>query len=169
MNPKSVFQKTEKGRQEIAKRTHRLESRKRMLLIVVDGQSDAEALAAKVAHLEDPLELLEALVAEGFVEPAGGEAVAPAARAPATPVRAGPARTPAAAPSTAALPLEALKRNAVVQIEKLMGPGGEALALKIEAVTTREQFHVEAGKVRDALASLLGQKKADAFAATLGL
>jgi hypothetical protein len=171
MNPKSVFQKTEKGRDEIAKRTHRLDSRRRMLLIVVDGLSDAETLADKVAHLDNALELLESLSAEGFVEQTGGAEPAEPPPRPAPP-RGAPATLRAAEPppaSPSALPLEALKRSAVSQIDRLMGPGGEALALKLEAASTREAFLAEARKVHQALVASVGGRKAEDFARSLGL
>ena len=161
MNPSLVFQKTDRGREEIAKRTFRLDARRRMLLIIVDGQSDAATLAAKVAHVEGSDTFLQSLWTEGFIEPAaqpGGKPAPPALPAAA---RAGAAPDPAT--------LEQLKRNAVVLIERLMGPGGEALALRIERAATPEAFLAEAGKVRDALAAILGPKKADQFAKSVGL
>ncbi|QJR10264.1 hypothetical protein DSM104443_01318 [Usitatibacter rugosus] len=168
MNPKSVFRKTEKGRDEIAKRTHRLDARRRMVLIVVDGQADAESLAAKVAHLDNALELLESLSAEGFVEPTDGPEFAEPSR-PAYPRSTTP-RAPAPAPvSPSSLPLEALKRSAVSQVDRLMGPGGEALALRLEAAPTREAFLAEARKVHQALVASVGARKAEDFARSLGL
>lgn len=171
MNPKSVLQKTDKGRDEIAKRTYRLEARKRTLLILVDGRLEAEAIAEKAAHIEAPMDLLQALFADGFVEVAGaggGAAQAPSAPAKAVPPPAG-APAPGAPAPGAPLPLEALKRNAVIQIEKLMGPDGAMLALKIEGATSREEFFVEARKVHQALGSFLGSRQADAFARAVGL
>ena len=159
MNPDQVFQKTEKGREEIAKRTHRLDARRRMVLIIVDGQSSAESLAAKVAHVEGSETFLQSLWTEGFIEPVGGAiATAPA-------VAAAPALRPGADP----VALEQLKRSACSQIERLMGPDGDALALRIEKATTHEQFLAEARKVREALSAFLGPKKAELFAKSIGL
>lgn len=74
MNPDQVFQKTDKGREEIARRTFRLEARRRTLLILVDGRSDAANLAEKAAQLGDAMAQLQTLWTEGFIEPLGGAA-----------------------------------------------------------------------------------------------
>ena len=128
MNPDQVFQKTDKGREEIAKRTYRLDARRRMLLILVDGQSSAESLAAKVAHVEGSETFLQSLWTEGFIEPVG-EALATAPAVGAAPAHA-PRRTPSRSSSSS-------ERRAP-QIERLMGPDGDTLALKIEKAATRE-------------------------------
>lgn len=104
MNPELVFQKSDKGREEIAKRTFRLEARRRTLLILVDGRSDAANLAEKAAQLGDAAALLQTLWAEGFIEPVGGVVAA------------------ADAAATDALgdgSFEELKRNACSEIERL--------------------------------------------------
>ena len=165
MYPKSVFQKTEKGRDEISKRTHRLDARKRTVLILVDGQSDAESLATKV---DNAAELLDSLAADGFVQLVSGGDPPAAAPAPRASPQPGPPGA-SAAPSPTFLPLDALKRAAASQIDRLMGPEGEALALKLEAAPTREAFHAEARKVHQALVTFLGERKAAEFARALGL
>lgn len=167
MNPESIPQKTEKGREEVAKRTYRLEARKRTLLILVDGRTDAAALAAKAAHLEDASAILDELAAQGFIEATGGAQPAAAPAAPAAGAARAVAADGAAAPG--APPLEALKRTAVLQIERLMGPDGEALALRIEKAATRDEFYAEARKVHAAMVSFLGARKAEAFATALRL
>lgn len=167
MNPKTVLQKTDKGREEIAKRTYRLEARKRTLLILVDGQSDAETLAGKAAHLASPLEMLESLLAEGFVKAVGAEEGP--VPGPAAPEAARAMPGPAAGGAGAPLPLEELKRLACTLIEKVMGPDGMVLALKIEQATTREEFFAEARKIHKALSSFVGARQAEAFAKALNL
>lgn len=154
MNPDQVFQKSDKGREEIAKRTLRLEARRRTLLILVDGNSDAANLAEKAAQLGDAMALLQSLWTEGFIEPVGG--VAAAAEAAATGTLADGS-------------LEELKRNACSEIGRLMGPDGDAVALKLERATTREAFLAEARKAHDILKAFLGPKKAEQFAKVTGL
>jgi hypothetical protein len=167
MDPEQIFQKTDKGREEISKRTHRVEAKRRTLLILVDGQSDAASLAEKVAHMGDAMAMLGSLWSEGFIEPVG--------EAPAAAPEAAPAATSvpgaSAVPGTGAVPgtLEQLKRAACTQIERLMGPDGDALALKLEKTATREEFFAEARKARDALKAFLGPKKAEIFAKAIGL
>ena len=71
MDPALVFAKTDKGREEIEKRTYHIDFKRRTLLIIIDGQSDAETLARKATHLGDTLALLQSLWEEGFIAPAG--------------------------------------------------------------------------------------------------
>jgi hypothetical protein len=121
------------------------------LLILVDGQSDAAGLAEKTAHMGDTMALLQTLWSEGFIEPVGG--AAPAAEGGTT------------------LPgsLEQLKRTACAEIERLMGPDGDAVALKLERTGTREEFVAEARKAHDILKAFLGPKKAELFRKAIGL
>lgn len=167
MNPRTVLQKTDKGREEIAKRTFKLEARKRTLLIMVDGRTDAEGLGEKAAHLAEAQALLDSLLADGFIEAAGGtEATAPPASASSAAHRPAPGDAPG---QPGSVPLETLKRTACAQIEKLMGPDGMVLALKIENATTREEFFAEARKIHQALSSFVGRRQADMFAQALNL
>jgi len=46
-----IFEKTEKGQEEIAHRTYHLQSRQRTLLLLVDGKKNVEELLAKTAGL----------------------------------------------------------------------------------------------------------------------
>jgi len=157
MDPEQVLSKTDKGREEIATRAHHLDAKHRRVLILVDGTSTAGDIAAKVAGFDDGLAALDDLLAGGFVS--GGEAAAPLA--PPAPVA---AASPAATDS-----LESLKRLACSQVERLMGPDGDQLALRIEKAGSREEFLAEARKVHAALSAFLGPKKADLFAKALGL
>jgi hypothetical protein len=149
MQPGNVFQKTQKGREEIEKRTHRLDSRRRTLLIMVDGRASAGDLAAKAAHIPDAMALLQSLWTEGFVEPAGDVAEE-------------------VAPPAGAMPLDELKRAACKAIGRLMGPDGDSLALKLERAPTHEAFLAEAARVREALRSFLGPRQAEEFWKSLG-
>ena len=164
MNPEQVFQKTEKGREEIAKRTLRLEAKRRTLLIMVDGQSDAANLAEKTAHLGDAMALLQTLWSEGFIEPVGGAAPGAAAAEGAA-----QGAAPAAGAPTLTGSLEQLKRTACVEIERLMGPDGDAVAIKLERAGTREEFLAEARRAYEILKAFLGPKKAELFRKAIGL
>jgi len=124
----TVYRKTAKGVDEIANRSNRLMPRLRMALILVDGvRSDAE-LGKLITHNAD--ETLRELIREGYVEPI--------AELPSKPVR-------AAAPPTAhgELPGSSFKQfrgEAVRAFNDLTGPTGEALAIKMERASTREEL-----------------------------
>lgn len=157
MNPALVFGKTAKGREEVEKRTWRIDSRRRMLLIMVDGIHTAENLASRSASAEDAFSQLQSLWTEGFIEPASGADAAvepPAASSP--------------APVTARS-LEQLQRAASRAISDLLGPEGETMALRLEKTRTVEQFMMEAQRTRDTLKDYVGARKADAFWQALGL
>ena len=149
MHPENVFRKTPKGREEVEKRTARIDHKRRTLLIMVDGRANAAAIAAKAAHIPDGMALLQSLWTEGFVEPVG------AAVAEIAPIGGG-------------RPLEELKRAACRAIERLMGPDGDAIALRIERAATPEAFLAEAAKARDALGAFLGPRQAAEFWRSLG-
>ena len=149
MHPDNVFQKTPKGREEIEKRTVRIDHKRRTLLILVDGRSTAAELAGKAAHIPDSMALLQSLWTDGFVEPVG-------------------AVVAQAEPVSSTRSLDELKRAACGAIERLMGPDGDSIALKIERAPTLEAFFAEAAKARDALAAFLGPRKAAEFWKSLG-
>jgi hypothetical protein len=148
MNPDMVFRKTAKGREELEKRTARLDHKRRTVLILVDGRADVAALGEKIAHLANGTELLQSLWTEGFVEPVAGSA-APAAAAPSA--------------SASQRPLTELKTTAARAIERLMGPDGDSLALKVERAATHDEFFAEAAKAREALRAFLGPRQAEEF------
>ncbi len=162
MDSQLVFIKTAKGREEIEKRTHRLDSRRRMLLIMVDGVHTAQDVASNSVSAEDAYALLETLWREGFVEPADSSA------AVSVPVMQSQTDLAASA-ATPALPLPALQRAASKAIENILGPAGESLALKLEKTKTVEQFMTEAQKTREAIKEYVGAGKAEAFWKALGL
>ena len=66
----TIFDKTAKGRDEIATRKHRLPSRLRTLLLLVDGKQDAASLLQKVRGLGMKEENLAELLEQGFIREA---------------------------------------------------------------------------------------------------
>jgi hypothetical protein len=157
MDSTTVYVKTAKGREEIEKRTDRLDYKRRTVLILVDGASSVAALSGKAGAMGDPLEILKSLQAGGYIEAVG------------------PARGGTAAPAAANAPLgksgkslPELRRIACGAVERYLGPDAVTFALKLEKAATPEEFFVQAGKTRDALRSFLGPKKANEFWASLG-
>ncbi|WMW78909.1 hypothetical protein RF679_09540 [Undibacterium cyanobacteriorum] len=62
------FDKTEKGREEIATRKHQLSTRLRSLLVLVDGKQTDEVLLQKTEALGLGTSSLEKLAQEGYIE-----------------------------------------------------------------------------------------------------
>jgi hypothetical protein len=81
----TVFDKTEKGREEISTRKYQLPPRLRTLLVMIDGKQDAEDLLHKVGSLGIGEENITELLDNGFIKamPSSApiEAVAPVAQA----------------------------------------------------------------------------------------
>ena len=93
----NIFDKTDKGRDEIATRENRLPPRLRTLLLLVDGKRDAVELMGKVAGLGLDEKSLVELLEGGFIQVSTGqERIVPVAKTASLPP------TPPAAVSTAA-------------------------------------------------------------------
>jgi hypothetical protein len=126
----TIFRKTAKGVDEIATRANRLVPRLRTALILVDGTRSQAELGKLIAQNAD--ETLQELVRQGYIEATA------VVDAPGKPIR-------AAAPPTGHGELEGssfakFRADAVRAFNDLTGPTGEALAIKMEKASTREQL-----------------------------
>lgn len=157
MDTAMVYTKTDKGREEIEKRTNRLGARYRTALILVDGHSTAAELLDKIPG--EGASILAELLKDGYIAAAAGTA-------PARP-DAGPAVPEAA--EQAGFDLTTAKREAVRVVEAVLGPGGEALALAIERSNTYSEFAKQAQRTRDIISQVGGAKKAAEFWSKTGL
>jgi len=81
VDAQSVVAKTDKGEQEVAKRSGALSLAQRRLLILADGKRDAETIGRMVAA-GNYLEILNHLAAEGFVQPCAPAPAKASAKAP---------------------------------------------------------------------------------------
>jgi hypothetical protein len=63
----AIFEKTDKGREEMATRKHQLSLRMRSLLLLVDGKQNGEELLSKVSGAGLDAESLGELLREGYV------------------------------------------------------------------------------------------------------
>jgi len=68
MTKNIVYDKTAKGREEIATRKYQLAPRLRTLLILIDGKHGMEYLLSKVAGIGLHEESLASLLEDGFIE-----------------------------------------------------------------------------------------------------
>ena len=62
-----IFDKSEKGREEIATRKYRLASRLRTLLVLTDGKQSAGELLQKVSGLGLTAQSINELLEQGFI------------------------------------------------------------------------------------------------------
>lgn len=88
MNTTCIYDKTDKGREEIATRQYQLQARLRTLLLLIDGQHSLGDLLAKTSGLGLNEESVAQLQSEGFIslikgpdpEPAAAQAKKPVLR-----------------------------------------------------------------------------------------
>jgi hypothetical protein len=155
----TIYRKSAKGLREIETREHRLPPRLRSALILVDGKrSDAE-LNAMVMQ---PAQTLAALLEQGFIEVAGTTAVREASRPATAPAAAAaPGRTAAAGVAD----FESRRRAAVRELNELLGPAAESLAIRIEKAKSLEELRPLLVHGAQMIAGFRGRGAAEAFAA----
>lgn len=158
MGNDGIYHKTEKGRTEIATRANKLGLRERTMLIMVDDKTSRKGLLARSAHPSSG-DILDALLAQGYIEVA---AEAPVASAPA-PAAVGAA--PAAAPAAPAVEVSMLSasRFACRALVTYLGPGADDLTVLVEKCKTVEELTARLEKCRDAIQGMAGRRKAEEF------
>ncbi len=157
MDTTTVYIKTDKGREEIDKRTNHLGARFRTALILVDGRSTAAELIGKIPG--EGANILAELLKDGYIAPAAGTAPAGGDTEPAAPEAA----------EKSGFDLATAKREAVRVIEAVLGPGGESLALAVERSNSYAEFAKQAQRTRDIISQVGGAKKAAEFWSKTGL
>lgn len=80
MSDEIIYMKTEKGLEEIERRSYNLPRRLRSALIMIDGHTSAILLRERFLPLGDPAELIEHLLVDGFIRPLNPAANQPAPR-----------------------------------------------------------------------------------------
>jgi len=140
-----MLKKTEKGKQEIASRTHGLRQSARSVLLMIDGKrSEAELRALMPPALAQEL---VRLLQEGFIE---NELAAP---------------PPAAAPPPPP-PVDPLHKRleAARAVTEALGPQGDHLALRIERCKTAEELQDALFFAYQVMGDLGRSRHAQAFA-----
>ena len=185
----SIFDKTDRGREEIATRMYHLASRLRSLLVMIDGKQGTVELLHKVAGLGLTIDSFADLAGAGFIRDVGLAAAAfdpaasspasgSAASAPASAAASGPvpaaAQAPQGMPEVAALPQPSVT-GSVEQILALhaffngtiksaIGLRGFSLQLKAERAATLADF----GQLRAPFLAAVLQSKGIEMALSLG-
>ncbi|WP_420475032.1 hypothetical protein [Noviherbaspirillum sp. ST9] len=134
-----IFDKTDKGREEIATRKHQLPTRLRTLLVMVDGKQSGEELLKKVAGLGLNDESLAELLNNGFIQPV--EQPQPASVTPIPlPVAQVPQIAPAADILDGASQFQAIYQFYTETIKSTIGLRGYSLQLKVEKAGSIDEF-----------------------------
>lgn len=154
MDDTIIFRKTAKGAQEVAERTDALEKHVRRLLIVVDGVKDVTELSAYARSIELEASISQ-LEKQGYIERVeGGEtskgriAYAPAANDPVV--------------------FALIKRNAMVEIRKRLGPVSNLLINEIETCAGPLELRLKLRNIENALVHVLGQEEGTNLARKIG-
>lgn len=133
-----IFDKTDKGREEIATRKHQLPTRLRTLLVMVDGKQSDEELLKKVGGLGLNAESMAELLENGFIR-----LMAQAEPAPVTPIPAQPPAPPASQAEeipTGSSQFQAIYQFYTETIKSTIGLRGYALQLKVEKAGSIAEF-----------------------------
>jgi hypothetical protein len=145
----NVYQKTEKGLNEIATRAHRLPPRLRQALILVDGRRDDVALSSLIPGAA--AEVLDSLLSEGFI-------------AVSQEVRAVAERPTAVSPTPKAHSFETLRRDAVRALNDMLGPMAETACMRIEKAKSMADLGPAIGQAVQFVRMARGDAAADDFA-----
>lgn len=154
-----IFRKTAQGVTEVETRAHRLPPRMRATLILVDGKRDVDDLKLLLTAQAD--ETLRFLSEHGFIESVG-ETV-PATLTPLVLPRQ-PAPGATAKPTAA---FESARRTIVHELNEMLGPPAESLAMRIERARTPDDLRPLVTLGVQLVAAARGQAASDAFAARL--
>lgn len=167
----TIFDKTEKGREEIATRKHHLAPRLRTLLVMIDGKHDASELLRKVAAIGIDEQSVNELFTMGFIAPVHGQAPAvapqPAAGPAAVQTEEAPvavAAKPEEAPSSVLPPgenqFQAIYHFYNETIKSTIGLRGYALQLKVERAGSIDDFRAIRQPYLDAVLKAKGSEMA---------
>jgi hypothetical protein len=153
MDMDHVPRKTDKGRIEIQTRAFHVGHRERSVLIMVDGKTPARVLLARLAFMSTANEILDDLRVGGFIdddEPAQPLSLPASAKT---------------APLNEALRARQFARDFILET---LDPGGDDLAMELEACLSREQLIPLLEKCRDHIKVGAGGQKAREFWNGLG-
>jgi hypothetical protein len=157
-----VFDKTEKGREEIATRRYQLAAKVRSILLLVDGKQSGEALLQKYAGIGVSGQALQDLIDGGFISPRA-EAT-PAATVQSTPAATAVTATVAEA-ATFTLPEGQTQHQAIYQlycetIKANLGLRGLPLQLKVEKCSSVDDLRALRTAYLEALLKARGAETA---------
>lgn len=140
----TIFDKTDKGRGEIATRQYHLAPRLRTLLLLVDGKHTAGELLLKIASLGVTEASIVELLDNGFICPASVATTAPAPVAVQVPPTSAPQpveqQVPAPVLPEGKSQFEAIYEFYTATIKSTIGLRGYALQLKVEKAASIDDF-----------------------------
>ncbi|HRI90449.1 MAG: hypothetical protein JNM54_05335 [Candidatus Accumulibacter sp.] len=145
MELSSVFSKTEKGQDEVSTRAHRLPSRVRAMLIMIDGHRTGEQLLALCTSSAEGKRQLAQLLNGGFVQQLSASTAA---------------TTPALLPDE---DISLAKSYVIRTLYELLGSEALALVSVIEKAETVDELRRHFGQLHVALSTVPDRKKVEQF------
>lgn len=162
-----IFDKTDKGREEIATRKHQLPSRLRSLLVMVDGKQQADDLLKKVAGIGLTADSINELLDNGFIQPAAQPALSASTAGDAlSPVDEGTSVTSTALPE-GQNQFQAIYQFYTETIKSTIGLRGYALQLKVEKAASVDDFRALRDPYLEAVLRTKGKEIARSLRARL--
>lgn len=159
----SVYRKSARGAEALARRDPALTLKLRSLLIMVDGKRHAEELARISPAGAETAQLLSQLDDLGMIEPATAPARAAQEAAAGAPPELPPATPAPAAIEVRNVPLPEAKRAAVRRLTDLLGPMGEDLCLRLESARTAQDLLAVLKRAETMVRSVRGGEAATTF------
>lgn len=174
-----VYRKTLKGIDEVAFKSTGLPMRMASYLLVVDGESSVDQLAARNSQLPSLGIVLQGLMEQGFLEVAATSANVVSM----TPMRVGnganmmssqpnpPVQAYASAPNAMLMPgtnsfpeLETMKGNMVRDVSSLLASDAGPVIAKIQACRTKDDLFATMMGIKKIVSIYLDRNAADKFA-----
>ncbi|HSX63280.1 MAG TPA: hypothetical protein VLF15_00990 [Pseudoxanthomonas sp.] len=167
MNADTIYTKTDAGLREIEQRTHKLDIRHRTLLIMLDGKRAVSDLETQLGRGDMLLPMLARLLELGLITGSS------------TPARTGPSAAPAARARPAAAPMPApapvadsdwkqQSQRATQLLNEILGPMGDGLAMRLEALKSPEPLPELLQRCRDLIGDVRGQQGLQRFDGAIG-
>jgi hypothetical protein len=161
----TIYAKSPAGQLELKSRSNAVPPRARTLLILVDGKRSDTELSALVPDFEASV---DALLKAGLIEPVASARPPASTRAVGGPEAPSPAaaaeRVPPPPPPPAAIDLPTLRLESARAVNNLLGPEGDALAMRIERAAEAEVLQVALERCVSYIAATRGKRAADEFA-----
>lgn len=151
-NASAIFAKTQKGFEEMTRRTYRLPARMRALLIMIDGKTPTAELLARAASGDEAHDFLTILLTDGFIEAVGAKPSA---------------KTATGSSADAPDPLGAAKRFMVQALVDAFGPEAVRFTGKVEAAADMATLRELALKYLEGVRAASGRQKAEGLRAGL--
>ena len=175
MDGSLIYAKTPKGIAEVAARSAELSMVVRRVLIMMDGKRTVDDLSVYVRPGEIDA-IVTQLESAGLAEKAG-EAFRTTTTPPSSEQRTGPPTAAPAVPAASAVPavpvaeepeftpitLEDVKRRAVRELNERLGPEGDAMAMRIEACRSIDEFRERVREAERYVAGALGPAAAQDY------